>query len=87
MKDSNKNNIIEPLKRIDGRYVWDEISSVLNFEKGFLYTTKELFLRPGKTVREFIQKDRNRLVKPIIFIIICSFIYSIIQQIFRYRRA
>ena len=84
MKDSNKNNIIEPLKRIDGRYVWDEISSILNFEKGFLYTTKELFLRPGKTVREFIQKDRNRLVKPIIFIIICSFIYSIIQQIFRF---
>lgn len=84
MKEPERNNNNEPLQRIDGKYIWDEISSVLNFEKGLLYTIKELLIRPGKTVRAFIQKDRNRLVKPIIFIIICSFIYSIVQQTFNF---
>jgi len=84
VKEPERNNSIETLPRIDGKYIWNEISSVLNFEKGLFYTIRELLIKPGETVREFIQKDRNRLVKPIIFIIICSFIYTIIQQIFNF---
>lgn len=84
MKNPKRTNNIEPLKRIDGKYLWNEIRSVLNFEKGLFYTIRELILRPGKTVREFIQKDRQRLVKPIIFIILCSFIYSIALQFFNF---
>lgn len=84
MKEPERNTNIEPLQRIDGKYLLDEISSVFNFEKGLFYTIRELLIRPGETVREFIQKDRTRLVKPIIFIIICSFIYSIVQQIFKF---
>jgi len=72
------------LKRIDGQYIVNEISSVLNFNKGILYTIRELILRPGKTARHFLQEDRNRLVKPIVFVIICSLFYSIIQQIFNF---
>ncbi len=72
------------LKRINGQYLINEIGSVLNFDKGILYTIRELILRPGKTIRQFIKEDRNRLVKPIVFIIICSLIYSIIQQIFHF---
>jgi len=72
------------MKRIDGQYVVNEISNVLNFNKGILFTIRELILRPGKTVRIFLQEDRNRLVKPIVFIIICSLVYSIIQQIFSF---
>ena len=56
----------------------------LNFDRGILYTVRELLLRPGKTVRQFIQEDRNRLVKPIVFIIVCSLIYSLIQQVVRF---
>lgn len=72
------------LKRINGQYLINEIGSVLNFDKGILYTIRELILRPGKTIRQFIKEDRKRLVKPIVFIIICSLIYSIIQQIFHF---
>lgn len=68
------------LKRINGKYIATEIGSVLNFDKGILYTIKELIIRPGSTVKEFILNDRNRIVKPIIFIIICSLIYSILEQ-------
>ncbi|MDB9874267.1 DUF3667 domain-containing protein [Flavobacteriaceae bacterium] len=75
---------IAKLKRINAQYIVNEIGSVLNFDKGILYTIRELMLRPGKTIRQFIQEDRNRLVKPIVFIIICSLVYSIIQQIFNF---
>ncbi|WP_299529219.1 DUF3667 domain-containing protein [Ulvibacterium sp.] len=69
------------LERIDGTYIWREISSVLNFDKGILYTIKELLLRPGNTVREFILYDRKRLVKPIIFVIFSSLVFIILQKI------
>ncbi|NBC08837.1 MAG: DUF3667 domain-containing protein [Bacteroidetes bacterium] len=70
----------EPLPRIDGKYIWSEISSVLNFDKGILFTIKELLLRPGSTVREFLLFDRKRLVKPIIFVIFSSLVFIIFQK-------
>lgn len=78
----NKENT-QTLDRIDGKYIWREIISVLNFDKGIFYTIKEIFLRPGKTIREFLLYDRKRLVKPILFIIITSLIYAIINHYFK----
>jgi hypothetical protein len=72
------------LKRIDKKYVLAEIGSVLNFDKGIFYTVKELLIRPGKTVQEFILEDRNRIVKPVVFVIVCSLIYTIFQQLFHF---
>jgi hypothetical protein len=70
------------LKRIDGHYILHEIEHLIHFERGVLYTIKELLIRPGKTVREFISDNRNRLVKPIIFIIITSLIYTLVIHFF-----
>lgn len=70
------------LKRIDARYIMMEIAAVLNFDKGYFFTVKELLLRPGIAVRNFIHHDRGRLVKPIIFTLLSSFIYVMMQQIF-----
>lgn len=70
----------QTLKRVNGAYILSEIGSVINFDKGILFTIKELLVRPGQSVQNFIHKDRNRLVKPIIFIIVCSLIYTIAQQ-------
>ena len=71
-------------KRINRQYILDEISSVLNFDKGIFYTIKELFIRPGSTVEKYINGDRKRIVKPIIFLIICSLFYTIGQQFLSY---
>ncbi len=68
------------LKRIDKKYIVNEISSIINFDRGIFYTVKVLFIRPGDAVREFILENRKRLVKPILFLIICSIIYNISQQ-------
>lgn len=70
------------LDRINGHYIKHEIEHVLHFEKGILYTIKALLLHPGASVREFISENRNRLVKPIIFIVITSLIYSLTAHFF-----
>lgn len=70
------------LKRISREYIVHEVGQVLNFEKGIFYTIRELLIRPGENVRNFIAGDRSRLIKPIIFIIVTSLIYSLINNFF-----
>jgi hypothetical protein len=70
------------LKRIDGHFILHEIEHVLHFEKGLFFTIKELLLRPGKCVKEYISENRSRLVKPIIFIIVTSLIYTLVEHFF-----
>lgn len=87
MKDTNRleeNTNLKTLERIDGKYIWNEISSVLNFDKGIFYTVKELIIRPGKTVKNFLLFDRKRIVKPVLFVILSSLIFVITQQIFEF---
>ncbi len=68
------------LKRIDGRYILSEIASILNFDKGIFFSVKEILIRPGNSVRNYLHADRNRLVKPITFIIVCSLVYTVFKQ-------
>jgi len=70
------------LERINGHYVKHEIEHLLHFEKGLFYTIKELILRPGKNVSEFLTENRGRLVKPIVYLIVTSLIYSVIAHYF-----
>lgn len=70
------------LKRIDAHYIKHEIENGLNFDKGIFYTIKELLIKPGKNVREFLTETRSRLVKPIIFIIVTSLIYTLVNHFF-----
>ena len=70
------------LKRIDRHYIQHEIEHLLHFEKGFLYTIKELVTRPGQSVRTFISDNRTKLVKPILFIILSSLLYSLTTHFF-----
>lgn len=70
------------LKRINGHYLLHEIEHVLHFERGILYTIRELMFRPGTNIKRFFSDDRSRLVKPVIFIIVTSLIYSIVSHFF-----
>lgn len=76
-KNKKGNNEINPkLKKIDKNYLYNEIKSLLNLEKGFLFTVKNLLIKPGKSVREYIHENREKYVKPIIFLIFTSVIFS-----------
>jgi hypothetical protein len=70
------------INRVDWHYIVHEIQHVLHFEKGILYTIKELLLRPGTSIHAFITTDRSRLVKPVLFIIVTSLIYTTIDHLF-----
>ncbi len=72
-------------ERIDGSYLLSEIGSVLNFQKGIFLTIWELLIRPGQNIRQYISEDRSRLVKPILFILICSLTYTVFVQIFEFK--
>lgn len=78
---SNCKQTVKP-KRIDGRYIIHEIEHVLHFERGILYTIRELLIRPGDNIKNFINENRSRLVKPVIFIIVTSLIYTLISKFF-----
>lgn len=70
------------MKRIDGHYIAHEIEHVLHFEKGILYTIRELLTRPGENVKHFLEENRTRLVKPVIFLTVTSLIYTIVSHFF-----
>ncbi|MFV8345099.1 DUF3667 domain-containing protein [Flavobacterium sp. ZB4P13] len=73
-----KPKLSEKLKRIDGHYISHEIQHLLHFEKGFLFTIKSLLIRPGKAIREFIFEDREKYIKPVLFLIFTSVIFTFI---------
>jgi hypothetical protein len=70
------------LKRIDKRYIIGEIVDFFFANKGFVYTVKQIVVRPGEAVRRFLKEDRHRFVKPITFIVITSLIHAIVHQVF-----
>ncbi|NBC25630.1 MAG: DUF3667 domain-containing protein [Bacteroidetes bacterium] len=75
---------LNQVKRIDGTYILSELGSIFNFEKGILFTVKELLIRPGKNIRIFILKDRNRLTKPVLYVVVCSLFYTLLQSFLRF---
>ncbi|MCO5275854.1 MAG: DUF3667 domain-containing protein [Flavobacteriales bacterium] len=70
------------VKRIDGHYLLHEVQHVLHLERGILYTVREMLARPGKSIRDYLLVNRNRLVKPILFIIVTSLFYSVVNHYF-----
>ncbi len=64
------------VKRIDFNYVFNEIpNSVLQINRGFLFTVKELLIRPGKGILAFLKGKRVQYYKPIAFLLITSTLY------------
>jgi len=62
--------------KINAKYLFKEIShSILKLDKGFFYTVKELFTRPGYSIRDYLQGKRKNHYKPISFVIITATIY------------
>jgi Protein of unknown function (DUF3667) len=59
--------------RLNWHYVQDELKyTFLHLNKGFLYTAKQLFIRPGDTVREFIEGKRVQHYKPILLLFVLA---------------
>jgi hypothetical protein len=69
--------------RLNWHYLVDEIKyTFLHINKGFLYTAKQLFIRPGDTVREFIEGRRIQHYKPILFLFVLAGINGLLMHFF-----
>lgn len=60
-------------KRIDKKYIWDEVQyTFLHANKGLLFSVKNILKNPGKTAREFIDGNRVNHYKPILLAFLLS---------------
>lgn len=73
---SNEQEIL--LERVDRQYAVEEFLNLIGYERGFLFTIRELLLRPGKLVHHYLNTDRNACTKPVTFLILSSVVYSLI---------
>lgn len=55
--------------------------SVFQVNKGLFYTIRELFVRPGKSIRGFLNGKRKNHFKPIAFALLLSTLYFFITRI------
>lgn len=54
--------------------------SVLQIDRGFFYTLKSLFFRPGKAINEYLSGKRKKHFKPVAYVLTFSTIYFLITQ-------
>lgn len=72
-------------ERINGRHLAEELQhGLLHIDKGLLYTLKELFIRPGKTIHNYLDGKRVRYTRPFLFLLICGALYSLLFHFFGY---
>ncbi|WP_326984148.1 DUF3667 domain-containing protein [Chryseobacterium sp. MYb264] len=78
MNEENSFESKKDIKRIDAHYISHEIQHLFHIDKGFPFTLKELLIRPGKTVREYLTENREKYVKPIAFLVFAAVIYTLV---------
>lgn len=70
------------VERINVKNFLNELTeSVFQVNKGFFYTFKELFIRPGDSIREFINGKRKKHFKPIAYALVFSTLYFLLSQV------
>lgn len=62
-----------PAHRIDWHFLGHELEhSVLHMDRGIFYSLKELMLRPGHLMRDYLEGRRARQVKPLLLLMISA---------------
>ena len=70
-----------PAHRIDWHFLGHELEhSVLHMDRGILYSLKNLMLRPGHFVRDYIEGRRANHVKPLLLIMMTAAIVVVLSK-------
>jgi len=68
---------------INFHYLWHDVQhGIFHFDKGLFFTIKELFKRPGETIREFIDGKRVSHFKPVAMVFLLGSIYGLLYHYF-----
>lgn len=69
--------------KINAHFLWHDIQhGLFHFDKGILYSFKQLFTRPGHSIREFIKGKRVKHFKPLSLVIITASVYGFLCHYF-----
>lgn len=69
--------------KINLHYMWHDIQhGLFHVDKGILYSFKELYTRPGHTIREFIDGKRVKHFKPLSLVIVLATMYGFMYHYF-----
>lgn len=67
--------------RLNGRNFINEVTeSVFQVNRGILFTVKALSVRPGKSIREFLQGKRKKHFKPVAYTLVFSTVYFLLSR-------
>ncbi|MBZ4035050.1 DUF3667 domain-containing protein [Flavobacterium sp. 17A] len=67
--------------KINIHFLWHDIQhGLLHFDKGITYSLKQLFTRPGNSVREFIEGKRVRHFKPLSLVVVLATLYGVLYH-------
>jgi len=70
------------VKRIDLPYFLSEFSeSFFQIDKGFFYSIKQLLVRPGTSIKEYLSGKRKKYFKPIAYVITLSTLYFVATEV------
>ncbi len=65
--------------KINFKYVLNEVgASVLQVDRGIIFTIKELFTRPGHSIRAYLEGKRVNHYRAISFLLVTSTIYALV---------
>src|SRR4051812_27858595 len=68
-------------ERLNWRYVSDEGKYVfLHFNGGLMYSIRQLFTRPGDSIRDFIEGKRVHHYKPILLVVVLAGVYRVLMH-------
>lgn len=69
--------------KINLHFFWHDIQhGLFHFDKGILFSIKELFTRPGLSVKEFIDGQRVKHFKPLSLVILLAGVYGFLTHYF-----
>lgn len=72
-----------PVHRIDWHFLAHELEhSVLHMDRGILYSIRELMLRPGRLMRDYIDGRRGNHVKPLLLIMVTAAAVVLLSRLF-----
>lgn len=67
--------------KINAHFLWHDIQhGLLHFDKGITYSLKQLFTRPGHSVREFIEGKRVKHFKPLSLVVVLATLYGVLYH-------
>ncbi len=68
-------------KRLDFHYLYDELKyTFLHINSGLLYTAKQLLIRPGDMIREFVEGKRVKHYKPVLMVFVLGGVYGLLMH-------